>query len=342
MKGEVPVEITEAAYDWLDLLSSDDVSEEVRTQFVDWIHQSPVHVAEFLTASALHAEMSASMTGDQPWLDELLQEDVQGILQMPIPMEEGETHTPSQSAFKGSWMAIAASFLAAVSVMTWMYVSEESSRIATVVGEMRVIVLEDGSRLELNTDSEVKVRFGTSVREVELIRGELMVNVEMDISRPFIVRVDNVDVTAIGTQFNVYRKPNATEVTVIEGRVVLDWYFGSETKRHVELDAGLKAIIAENSVEPALSPANIESTTAWSERRLSFDDTPVAEVAAEFNRYNRSRVLISDPLLAQRRISGVFDVNDPGAFISLLQGLEEIDIQVVGDGHRNVRVKEDH
>jgi len=342
MNDEVPFEITEAAYDWLDLLSDDQVNDEIRTRFVDWIHQSPVHVAEFLRASALHAELRASLSEDQPWLEDLLKEDELGVLQMPTTSEEPEIRETAQlrSPLMGSWVAMAASLLLAVSMIIWMFTYDDSTRITTVVGEMRILVLEDGSRLELNTDSEVRVGFDSNARRVELIRGELLINVVKDPARPFVVSIDDVDVTAIGTQFNIYRKSDATEITVIEGRVMVDWFVERDVDRQLELDAGQQAIVAENTPEKIQRPPDVNSVKAWVERRLTFDDTPVAEVAAEFNRYNRSRVLVSDPALANRRITAVFDVNDPSAFIALLQGLEEIDVQMTGEGHRRIRVRD--
>lgn len=339
MKDEVPIEITERACSWLDLLSCDEVNEELRTQFVDWIHRSPAHVTEFLKASALHAELSARMAGDQPWLDDLIEEGSQDVVQMPFSLENRASDRASKQhpGFKKSLVAIAVSLVVALSITVWMRAYSDSTRITTLVGEMRILVLDDGSNLELNTDSAVRVNFDASMRRIELIRGELLVNVVEDASRPFVVTADKVAVTAIGTQFNVYRKDEATEVTVIEGRVMVDWSAGADSNRQLELNAGSKAVVTENAANLVPGQANVESVIAWSERRLSFEDTTVAEVAAELNRYNRSRVLIDDPLLSRRRITGVFDVNDPDAFISLLQRLEKIDVQLSDSGHRHVK-----
>ena len=85
--------------------------------------------------------------------------------------------------------------------------------------------------------------------------------------------------------------------------------------------------------------ANVERATAWTERRLDFDGETVAAVVAEFNRYNRSPIVIDDPGLAERRITGVFDVNDPGAFVALLGGLNAIEIEVTGEGHQAITSK---
>ena len=173
-----------------------------------------------------------------------------------------------------------------------------------------------------------------------------MVKVERDEKLPFVVTTDTAAVEAIGTQFNVYVKEDTTEVTVVEGRVRVDWGATQGPRdgsaRQLQLDSGHKAIVAANVKEPTPSPVDVNRVTAWTERRLSFDDTTVAEVAAELNRYNRTRVVVSDPDLASRRISGAFDVNDPSAFIALLGGLKAVEVQIKADGARSLRYKSDH
>ena len=169
------------------------------------------------------------------------------------------------------------------------------------------------------------------------------VGIDKDPDRPFRVRTDNATVEAIGTRFNVYRRDDATEVTVIEGRVQVDWQTSlvedNASSRYLELGAGGKTVVSEHQAMPTVSPANVERATAWTERRLDFDGETVAAVVAEFNRYNRSPIVIDDPGLAERRITGVFDVNDPGAFVALLGGLNAIEIEVTGEGHQAITSK---
>ncbi len=169
------------------------------------------------------------------------------------------------------------------------------------------------------------------------------VGIDKDPDQPFRVRTDNATVEAIGTRFNVYRRYDATEVTVIEGRVQVDWQTSlvedNASSRYLELGAGGKTVVSEHQATPTVSPANVERATAWTERRLDFDGETVAAVVAEFNRYNRSPIVIDDPGLAERRITGVFDVNDPGAFVALLRGINAIEIEVTGEGHRAITSK---
>ncbi len=349
MNSEVTIDITEAAGDWLDRLSAGDVSIAERTMFTEWLQLSPVHIAEFLRVSALHATLSGSLGSHPDWAQELLKNADHTVLDFP---QLTDSATPMVVEKDDSWsrtlrhrLGIAALFLVVISAGFWATQVENSSVIATAIGEQRIVLLDDGSKLELNTDSRVRISMTENSRDIELIRGELLVDVATDPGRPFRVRTVNAVVEAIGTRFNVYLRNAATEVTVVEGRVSVDWEASlvedsqSSMGGHLELNAGGKAVVAQNQADPVMSPANIERATAWVEQRLDFDDETVAAVAAEFNRYNRSRIMVADPTLAAKKISGVFDVNDPGAFVALLGGLNAVEIELTFEGHRTIKSK---
>jgi transmembrane sensor len=93
--------------------------------------------------------------------------------------------------------------------------------IATETGEQRFVSLVDGSTLELNSRSRVRIRFSDRERDVDLIEGQALFHVAKDVARPFIVKSGTTLVRAVGTQFDVYRKVSGTTVTVVEGRVAV-------------------------------------------------------------------------------------------------------------------------
>ena len=91
----------------------------------------------------------------------------------------------------------------------------------TALGEQRSIQFEDGSTVELNSRSKIRVKYSKQERDVELIEGQALFHVAHDTGRPFIVAVGATRVRAVGTQFDVYKKSNGTVVTVVEGRVAV-------------------------------------------------------------------------------------------------------------------------
>lgn len=116
--------------------------------------------------------------------------------------------------------AVAASILL-VTVALATYVLAPRGVYATAVGERRILTLEDGSSVELNSRSRIRVRFAQNQRDVELLEGQVLFHVAKDPHRPFIVHSDSVRIRAVGTQFDVNRKTTGTTVTVVEGRVAV-------------------------------------------------------------------------------------------------------------------------
>jgi transmembrane sensor len=92
---------------------------------------------------------------------------------------------------------------------------------ATALGEQRSIEFADGSTVELNSRSKIRVKYSKRERDIELLEGQALFHVAHDTSRPFIVSVGTTRVRAVGTQFDVYKKSNGTVVTVVEGRVAV-------------------------------------------------------------------------------------------------------------------------
>lgn len=353
---KAPREVTETAADWLDRLASDSVAAADRRAFARWLLKSPVHVSEFLQLSALRAELTGSLQRHPEWVDELLQTNPGNVIDLTdqsAPAVPVPNTVPRQPRRRFA----AAAVIAILAIAGWLgYASltdtpADPPAIATALGEQRSILLSDGSTLELNTETEVRIRMSDAAREVDLLRGELLVDVVKDPARPFRVLSDGVVAQAIGTRFNVYKRGSDTVVTVIEGRVAVNQTPPSPdgtqaagtvgTNEPIELTAGLQVAVANQPaaatpVDLTPEPVNLDKATAWTERRLVFDDEPLSAIVTEFNRYNRSRLIIADDALSEKRLSGVFDANDPDEFIALLSNLERIDIQQSTEGHRTL------
>lgn len=343
MKHDIPIEVVEAAGDWLDRLAPDSPAAD-RHAFAEWLQRSPTHVEEFLHLTMLRAELKGAMSPD--WVEHVLRGNDTNVFEM-----QPEATAPAamrQHAIAGSRWLVTAAMVGAVCVAGWLgwqispQAPTDPALIATKVGEQRFVLLSDGSSIELNTDSRIKISMMASTREIVLLRGELLVDVAKDPTRPFRVKSGDVTVQAIGTRFTVYRRNADTLVSVVEGRVAVTQTQGANLRapaepvaEPMELAAGQQVALAIDQVFAPL-PANLEKVTAWTEQRVVFDDEDLDTVVGEFNRYNRTRLLIGDPALSRRRITGVFDVTDPEEFVTVLHGLEPIRLQVTEDGHRRL------
>lgn len=188
----------------------------------------------------------------------------------------------------------------------------------TAPAEQRLIRLADGSRLRLDADSRARVRLSAERRDVELLAGRAFFEVASDPDRPFVVRADGTAVRAIGTRFEVGRQAGAVEVTLVEGKVRIEADGASQA---LTLAPGDQVRIAAPSAPPRLARVDAQAQTSWTTGRLVFRDQPLAEAVAEVNRYGEARIVLSDPDLAGRRISGVFDTGDTEAFVGAVSAL---------------------
>jgi transmembrane sensor len=211
---------------------------------------------------------------------------------------------------------------------------------------MRRLELSDGSTVELNTNSAIVTTFTRAERRVRLEKGEAYFEVAKDEQRPFLVEAAGVGVRAIGTAFNVRLRSESVEVLVTEGKVRVraeraadgaqpspahpaanedtaatasgDTIVGAGERVVVALAAGAGSEPRRRDVVPVQAD-EVQRLLAWQGRRLDFSDTPLAEMAAEFNRYNRHQLVIVDENLAAMRFGGSFRPDDRAGFVRMLQ-----------------------
>lgn len=307
------------AADWVIRLE-DGLTQTETLAFVGWLRASPVHIREYLQAEAAWYALEGVDSQRRIDIDALLTADdsVVPFAGKPLSREEQTGAAAAIRRSRTHWWAIAAGLvLAAVAIPLLWYANGLRTQVyTTALGEQRTIVLEDGSVMELNTASEVAVRFSGAVRDVEMAAGEAFFTVKKEAARPFRVYSNGVEVQAVGTQFNVYRHAEQTVVSVLEGRVrVLP---AEESATGLELAVGNQVVVAPGRQSVTADADAMMRALAWRERKLVFADEPLVNVVAEINRYNARQLTVNDPRLASRRISGVFNVHDPEVIVRFL------------------------
>jgi transmembrane sensor len=203
-------------------------------------------------------------------------------------------------------------------------------RLHTDTGESRVVVLQDKSVMHLNTRSDVVVQLSRWERHIELVSGEVFFEVAPDAKRPFVVRSGWVSARALGTKFAVTKRGDATLVTVAEGRVLVAEQSVNPSSvpietRAAELGAGEQALAAPRGISKARVDA--QAVLAWRDGKLVFDGDSLGKVVEEFNRYNPTPIVIADPAVAKRRVSGVFSVHDPESLMQFLERSGDVSIR---------------
>lgn len=247
---------------------------------------------------------------------------------------------PSESARTRRWVlplaAAAAVAMLAFGAVTWMaYERNGWTQYSTDLGSLERIVLDDGSVVSLNTNSSMRVQLSAERRHIVLERGEALFKVAKDPNRPFDVEAGNTIVRAVGTEFSVRVRDSAgaagsadVEVLVKEGRVAID---PPKVQKPLERAAALPASTSTLSAGEAVTISahrvqvrkvaeeTVERKLLWTEGRIWFERETLKNVVAEFNRYNRRQMVISDPSIENIRIGGGFDATDPESFIAALE-----------------------
>jgi transmembrane sensor len=182
----------------------------------------------------------------------------------------------------------------------------------TATGQRRHVRLDDGSQLDLNTDSAVDIVFTPELRLIRLLRGEILVQTAVD-SRPFVIEAPQGSVHALGTRFTVRCGPTFTEVCVLEKAVELrPLNYPSQVKR---VNAGEQAHFDRDTIS-AVTPASA-GAGAWSQGMLTVIDWRLGDFIHELSRY-RPGVLRCAPAIAHLRLSGAFRIDDTDTILENL------------------------
>jgi transmembrane sensor len=249
--------------------------------------------------------------------------------------------------------------LAAASVVlcgaVWALLGRISSsgwtEFVTATGEQRAFELVDGSIIHLNTRSRLALRFSAHLREVRLLQGEALFRVRHDSARPFLVYTADAMVQATGTQFDVYRRPDGTQVAVIEGRVnvtpeahpaLAEYDLPDARPQGVEplsrtpkaahsLGVSQEAHVDRDGQLSVKTVPDVAAVLAWRERRLVFNRETLQHIVDEFNRYSARQLRLEDADLGDRVFSGVFDADDPDSLAQVLARASDVSVRYDGN-----------
>jgi transmembrane sensor len=213
------------------------------------------------------------------------------------------------------WLAAAvAAGIAAIVVTSTMRVP--SGEFVTRQGEIRLLPLADGSAVTLNTETRLDVDYSKAERTVNLREGEALFNVAHDRARPFIVHAGETLIRAVGTSFTVRRLPGE-KVTVLVREGVVEVTEEVPVRPITIRVAALSQAVLQPQAAAAIAPvpaAQIDRELAWQQGMISLDGRTLREAAAEFARYSKTPIVIEDPSIADRTVTGLFSANNPVGF----------------------------
>lgn len=313
MRPSAEVE-AEAAH-WLARHDAGNLSPAESATFDTWLNATTAHRIAFLRVRAVWARADQLRVIDQD------------VLPANVIIREPSDAVGVRGLRRAAWWSVGTGSLAAAAMTVWLIIGGVENY-ATTIGGFERVPLADGSHVELDTDSEIEVAYGRNRRRVDLERGKAFFQVAKDSVRPFVVEAGTYRITAVGTAFSVRRTDRATEVLVTEGIVRVDRKDGRNSARPLLIRASGRATLEPNdSVVSHVSPSQAEGELSWREGVLVFNDRPLSEVAAEFNRYNRRQLVVLDPEVGDVLIAGRFRPTNLDGLIRLLEpgfGVEAI------------------
>jgi transmembrane sensor len=336
------------AAEWFVRLNDRSHSARNREQFAEWLLRSPQHLEAYLTIARIGGEIG--LFENLPSKDELIADaraDQDSQPKNVVELRPGlrrDDHVVTcrrrvrrRSRFNS---AVAASLLVAVlGVGTLVrHFSQAQTHLETQVGEQRSVLLEEGSTVFLNTNTEASVALSRDERRVALNRGEARFTVSKDPQRPFIVTTPHAVVQALGTVFNVHIDATGTVVSVIEGHVKVMQREGV-TESADDSDAASEEIAPGEQLGVTATGAvqsdprqSFSRAALWPRHQISFHEETLADVVAEFNRYRKHPLRIADAELANHEVDGTFDAFDHDSLLDYLERYQGVRVEREASG----------
>ncbi len=318
----------EAADFWYSRLHRPPIEEEELQAFSTW-HAKPENRAAYERVEDISRAMDALR--DDP---ELRQASAEA-------RQRGAARRRRQAVLRGRPRLLIGALTAACLVAAVVgAITLRMPTYSTRVGETFSATLEDGSRVQLNTDSAVRVRYSAGQRRVELVRGQALFQVAHNPQRPFIVAAGDTQVRALGTRFDVRRIGQEVRVVLAQGSVeISDKAVRSAPWR---LKAG-QALALKPAAPVAATPTTIDvpSATSWTTGNLTFQGVPLSDAVAELNRYSRDKIILAPGAPADHLVSGVFTAGDNDDFIAAVTSIYDLksvrkpngDLELQPQGH---------
>lgn len=308
--GEPNPALLKEAADWIMTLRYDGATEQDRQSFDRWRQQSPAHADAWARAEAVLGTFDQLPAG-------IGRDALQGLQQVS---------RRRSLQLLGMLLAVAPAGWLGWRQLPWR---EWTADVATATGERRSMVLADGSRLVLNTDSAVDIVFTAGERNLRLLAGEILVTTHDDpspIPRPFLVHTPHGVVRALGTRFGVrclgQGEQAVSRVSVFEHAVEIRPLAGPASI----LAAGQQVDFSAGSVQAPVSADH--NAALWEQGMLLAKNMRLADVLAEMGRYRRG-VLRCHPAVADLRVSGAISLSDTDAGLALLAGSMPLRIEQV-------------
>ncbi|MBP2566381.1 transmembrane sensor [Agrobacterium tumefaciens] len=291
--GSIGDGLVEEAALWVARMQSKDATEAERAAFHVWLRADAAHAAAYEEMQSLWGELG----------------------EIDLAPAERQKRRGARRAMLAGLAGLCLIGLAALFAEKSGLKDRWQADYYTGIGETRVLALEDGSHISLNTDTAIAVHYSQKERRITLLRGEAYFDVTKNPERPFIVEDGALTAKALGTHYSVRTGNGALprEVQVEEGRVEVT------TGAEVAVLTPGEAVTLGGDGRLVRARKDVANSMAWREGKLVFSGQPLREVLDILSQYRRGRIVILDEAAAKQRVSGIFDLKDTDQALIILE-----------------------
>ena len=337
MSKPAALDIRDAAHAWRVLLTSADATEADRNRFREWLGADPRHKAAYERAVTVWNALGEIPREEMParlWRRTLRNQFLARFRTTPFPSFSIPFRVASGVAAFSLAAVVAGGLVMAIlrtNIDSKLDTAPVIESYSSGPRETRAIVLTDGTEVTLGAGTEIETAFSGRAREVRLVTGAVLVDVEPDAERPFSVNAGALTATALGTEFDVRNSGGVYRVAVAEGRVEVRYPFvvngrALDLPMQRSLSAGEQVAAEEIEGLGEVRPISPEKVGAWRHARLVYDSATIAEIVADANRFDDRHIAIASgsEFIADLRVTGSFNFEDVASIFATLTDIHPI------------------
>lgn len=304
-----------------DLIQAEAGSWIARRDSIDWGAEDQLELDSWLAQSTAHTIAFVRLEDMWKRADRLK-------ALVPSSRREGGILREFTSGSFALKSVAAAIVLACLGTAASLYLSRPAEMVyTTAVGGHKLLKLADGSTVDLNTDTTLRLSKSGHRITATLDKGEVFFRIRHDPSRVFVVLAGGHRVTDLGTEFVVRSEPNHLEVTLIAGSASLDAPDG-RMQTPILLTPGDDLTVANNLITTTKKSSHrLSEELGWRRGMLIFENTPLSQVVAEFNRYETRRIVVADRHTAAIPLSASFPTDGAESFLELAKAMLGIKVE---------------
>lgn len=303
-------QIEEQAAEWMLRLHAAELTEVQRQAFERWKQQGPQYAASAKRMEEVIGRMQALRGQKTP---------ARAALSAAFPLARKARKSYLRALLLACSLALPAAML-----LHSPYPQQWMADVRSGPGDWKTLRLPDDSTLTLSGISAANLHFDARQRRIELLQGEILVEVAHDGSRPFIVQTAQGTMQALGTRFVVKREGDVTVLSMLQSRVAAQSADGQQT---LEVDAGSQALLSTDAVRlrGSVDPASINE--AWRRHQLVVENRPLPEVLDEISRHRSGHLQFDRAALASLQVSAVLPLDNSDRALKMLAQTLPIKLQ---------------